>query len=125
VISSKLGWSKQGFMFWAWNEGCAFRQARDAAAHAGTLGHLMIESDIKDRALPGFEVPAGDCRHSSRSAFLNYLQWKRQMHFTPITMEVPLVSEVLQVGTTVDVVGRVAEQRNNANFKRYLSMEGF
>jgi hypothetical protein len=115
VISSNLGWSKQALMYWAWaqgKDGKDFRQSRDEAADAGTLGHALIEADIKDRALPDLSKYPKEISDKAEAAFLNYLEWKRQTHFTPITMEVPLISEILQAGTTIDVIGWVANKRS-------------
>ena len=50
VINGNLGWSKNGLMYWAWEQGRNgkdFRQSRDDAADAGTLAHALIEADIK------------------------------------------------------------------------------
>lgn len=130
VISSNLGWSKNGLMYWAWQQGRDgkdFRQTRDSAADAGTLCHAMIEHDIKNlppinmgeyaesllaKAAKNFVNPLGadpaktveDLISKAETGFLNYLEWKQGVRLVLKTMEVPLISERHQYGTTVDVV---------------------
>jgi len=115
VIGQNLGWSKGGLMYWAWQQGKDgkdFRQVRDEAADAGTLAHALIEADIKDRTLPDLSKYSAEIKGKAEAAFLNYLEWKKQSNFRPITMEVPCISEVLQAGTTIDIIGLVADKRS-------------
>jgi len=110
VISSNLGWSKGGLMYWAWmqgKEGKDFRESRDAAADAGTLAHAMVEADIKGKPLPRVENP--EIMSKAETAYLNFLQWKKMVNFALITMEVPCISEQLQFGTTIDILANVGE----------------
>jgi len=82
VISTNLGWSNQGLTFWRWievREGRDSRQSRDTAADTESLAHLMIEQDTKDRALRDLSKYPLQVASKAWSAFLNYLQWKRQM----------------------------------------------
>lgn len=110
IISSNLGWSKGGLMYWAWaqgKEGKDFRQIREAAADAGTLAHEMIETWIKGIKFDKDKYPK-ELVDIAETGFLNYLEWAEQVHFEPITMEVPLISEAYQYGTTIDVLAKVA-----------------
>jgi hypothetical protein len=120
VINKNLGWNKNVLLYWAWKEGKEgrdFRQTRSTAADAGTLAHAMIEADIKGQTSPNlFKYPEAVVL-KAKSAFLNYLEWSRQTHFTPITMEVPLISEILQAGTTIDIIGWVADKRSIVELK--------
>ena len=107
IISQNLGWSKGPLMYWSWKEGKEgrdFRQTRDSAADAGTLCHAMIEHDIKN--LPSVDTSkyAPELIEKAETGFLNYLEWKQGVRLVLKTMEVPLISEVHQYGTTVDVV---------------------
>jgi|SRR5689334_2414676 len=115
VISTNLGWSKPGLMYWAWQQGKDgkdFRESRDAAADAGTLAHAMIEADIKGRPLPRVENP--DIMSKAEAAYLNFLEWKGMVKFELLTMEVPCVSEGLQFGTTIDVLALVGENKRRS-----------
>ena len=115
VISTNLGWSKGGLMYWAWQQGRDgkdFRESRDAAADAGTLAHAMIEADIKGQPLPRLENPV--LMAKAETAYLNFLQWKKILHFDLITMEVPCISEELQYGTTIDILAFVGEPRRRS-----------
>lgn len=116
VIGSNLGWSKGALMYWAWKEGKEgrdFRQTRDTAADAGTLCHAMIEADIKGKPLPPPAVayPPGVVA-KAETGFLNFLEWKKMYGLKLITMEVPLVSEKYQFGTTIDILAEVAGKRS-------------
>jgi hypothetical protein len=120
IISKNLAWNKEVLMFWAWREGKEgrdFRQTRGTAADAGTLAHAMIEADIKGQTPPSLFKYPEEVVSKAESAFQNYLEWKRQTHFTPITMEVPLISEILQAGTTIDIIGWVADKRSIVEVK--------
>jgi hypothetical protein len=115
VISQNLGWNKQALMWWANECGLAGKRHREVsqeAADAGTLGHLLIECDIKEKSPPDLDRYPAEMVSKAESAFLNYLEWKRQTNFQPITMEVACISEELQAGTTIDVIGWVAGKRS-------------
>jgi hypothetical protein len=110
IIGSNLGWNKQALIYWGWSQGKAgldFRQTRDAAADAGTLAHAMIESWIKGQPFDK-EKYAKELIDIAETGFLNYLEWADQVHFEPITMEVPLISEKYQFGTTIDILAKVS-----------------
>lgn len=114
VIGSNLGWSKQGLMYWAWaqgRDGKDFRAVRDDAADAGTLCHAMIEADIKGLPHPEMIV-SPEARSKAETGFLNYLEWKKMYGLELIGMEIPLVSEAYQFGTTIDILARVAGKRS-------------
>lgn len=120
TVVGQLGWSKGALMWWAWTEGKEgrdFRATRDAAADAGTLGHAMIEADIKGRAPLDTSKLAPEIVGKAEAALLNYLEWKNQMRFEPIGMEIPCVSEELQTGTTIDIMGWVAGKRSIVEIK--------
>ena len=107
IINQNLGWSKGALMYWAWaqgKEGKNFRDTRDAAADAGTLCHGMIENDIKGLPPPDPSKYPKELIGKAETGFLNYLEWKQGVRLKLKTMEVPLVSETHQYGTTVDVI---------------------
>ncbi len=112
IISQNLGWNKQALMWWSAQMGPNYRQVSQAAADAGTLGHGLIECDIKGLPMTDMSQYPAEMVAKAEAAYLNYLEWKRQTNFTPITMEVACISEELQAGTTIDVIGWVAGKRS-------------
>jgi len=92
---------------------CVFKlvdpyKLRDAAADAGTLAHSMIEACIKKQPQPDISKVETDTLKKACQAYDNYLEWANQMKVELVTMEVPLVSERWQAGTTCDVIALVA-----------------
>jgi len=118
VIGSNLGWSKNALVYWAWaqgKQGLDFRQTRDAAADIGTVAHEMCECDIKGTKLDA--KYSADLVASATPAFENFLEWKSMVKFELLDMEVMCISEILQVGTTVDIVSRVNGKRSLTEIK--------
>ena len=61
IISQNLGWNKQALMYWANQEGLSGRNHRDTAqraADAGTIGHYLIDCDIKGIQPDTSKIPA-------------------------------------------------------------------
>jgi hypothetical protein len=109
VISQNLGWSKQPLLYWAWKQGKDgkdFRETRDFAADAGTLAHAMIEADIKNLPPPDTSKYAPEIVEKAETGYLNFMEWKLGIRLVLLTMEVPVVSEKYQYGTTIDIVAR-------------------
>lgn len=108
IIGQNLGWNKQQLMWWANQMGLEGKNHRDVAkkeADAGTLAHTMIEADIKQREMPeGFPKDIVD---KAKVCYLNFLEWKEQIHFNPIHTEVHLISEKYQYGATPDCIAEI------------------
>ena len=120
IIGANLGWSKNALMHWAWREGKEgrdFRETRDAAADAGTLGHAMIEAEIKGKPAPDFSKYPPEVVAKAETGYLNFLEWKTLYGLELITMEVPLISEEYQFGTTIDILARVNKKRSIVEVK--------
>ena len=120
IIGSNLGWSKGALMYWAWNEGREgrdFRQTRDAAANAGTIAHEMVERDIKGQPPLLYEGISNEIVAKAETGYLNFLEWKKMGNFELLGMEIPLVSERYQFGTTIDILARVANKRSIVEVK--------
>lgn len=81
------------------------------AADVGTICHAAIEAHIKHGEFPGEIDPR------ALKGFDNYLQWLSMVHFEPLTMETPLVSERYQFGTTIDIMGLVVGKRSIVEIK--------
>jgi len=104
VISANLGWNKQALMYWAWNEGMEGRNFRDTsqrAADAGTIAHEMIECDIKGKEFQSNGRPQ-ELIDKAETCYINFLDWKQKVKFSPFKTEIHLVSEKWQFGATPD-----------------------
>ncbi len=104
IIGSNLGWNKQQLIFWANQEGLAGRNCRDTvekAADAGTVGHYLVECDIKD-VKPDLTSFAPEAVDKGETAYLNFLEWRDTVQFKVYKTEVHLVSEIYNYGATPD-----------------------
>jgi hypothetical protein len=120
VIGQNCGWGKQALMYWAWDQGRNgkdFRETRDDAATAGTLCHAMIETDIKN-LLP-IDTSKFDpvIVTKAETGLLNYLEWKLGIRLELKTMEVSLISERYQYGTTLDIVASANDKTSIVEVK--------
>ena len=109
IIGGNLGWSKNGLMYWAWEQGRDgkdFRDTKQAAADAGTIAHLRIEADIKgiEPVIP--EAP-DEIQKKALNCYLNFMHWKETVNFKPLKSELTLVSEVNQYGGTIDCIAEI------------------
>lgn len=80
-------------------------EKRDKAADAGTLGHALVEHDIKGLPAPSLEGVPNDTRKKAEGCFLSYLEWKDTTKFKLIYSEVSLVSEAHGFGGCLDIGG--------------------
>lgn len=108
IIGANLGWNKQALMYWANQMGLDGKNHREVAekeADAGTLGHAMIEADIKQKPFPtGYRE---DITAKADTCYINFLEWKEAIHFKPINTEIHLVSEKHQYGATPDCIAEI------------------
>lgn len=112
IISQNLGWNKQQLMYWANQEGLAGRNHRDTAqraADAGTLGHYLIDCDIKGIPPDTSKFPK-EILEKGETCYLNFLEWKKMVNLRVVATEVNLVSEIYQYGLTPDCIGTVTEK---------------
>lgn len=131
IIGANLGWSKNALMFWSWRQGKDgkdFRETREVAADVGTLCHAMIEDNIKGSykaaTLTGL---TDEMLCLAKQGFESYLEWKQGIKLELVNMEVSLISERYQYGTTVDIVAKangrlclVECKTSNAVYEDYL-----
>lgn len=109
IISSNLGWNTQGLMHWAWEQGINgddYKQARDKAADIGTIGHALIEADLKGGRYTDYVDLRGvtqDMLDKAMNTFKAWEQWKNLFSFELISSEESLVSEKYQYGGTIDI----------------------
>ncbi len=98
-----------GLIHWAWKcgvDGIDYRQARDAAAEAGTIAHDMIDAWIHGRDW----APNGqndELLAKAEKGFDGFLSWATSTHLQVVETEVSLVSEQHRYGGTIDGVGRL------------------
>jgi len=125
IIGSNLGWKTGGLTYWACAQGQkypnlptheALNLARDAAADAGTVCHMMIECSIKDKKFETKDIKR-EILSLAETGFLNYLEWKEMVHLEPFTMEAAEVSEKYGYGTTIDILARVNKKRSIVEIK--------
>jgi hypothetical protein len=112
TIISNLGWNKQALLFWANQEGLAGRNHRDTsqkAADAGTIGHYLIECDIKSMK-PDLSKFPKDLIDKGETAYLNFLQWKKTVNFNLVHSELSLISEKYKYGATIDCIAWVNDE---------------
>lgn len=119
IISGNLGWNKQALMYWAWNEGVEgrdFRQSRDKAADAGTIGHYLIDCHIHGIE-PDTKSFDPELLDKAETCLLNFLEWADMFQFQAIETEVHLVSEKYQYGATPDCIATVLGKRALLDWK--------
>ncbi|MGE0289097.1 MAG: PD-(D/E)XK nuclease family protein [Bradyrhizobium sp.] len=98
----------EGLIYWAWDcgrQGIDYREARDAAASAGTIAHAMVEAHVRGEPFDRSKHPA-DLLAGADSAFRAYLDWREQSRLEPVAVELSLVSEAHRFGGTMDMVLR-------------------
>lgn len=110
-----------GLIHWAWNEGMEgrdYRDSRDKAANAGTIAHAMVEHHLTGKNIES-DLPDVDAETmaKARDAHEAYLQWERQSKIDFLAIENALVSEVHQVGGTIDGIGVIDDKLCVIDFK--------
>jgi predicted RecB family nuclease len=100
-----------GLIHWAHNlglQGIDYRQARDKAADAGTLGHDMIEAHIKGEDPYGVEGPE-DLIQKATQAYQAFVLWFESNSLEIVDTEMTLVSEKYRFGGTPDALGKTPQ----------------
>ncbi len=112
IIGGNLGWSKNGLIHWAWDQGINgldYRQTRDKAADTGTIAHAMVEHELKGEKFdwPGLAWKLGATDNEqvkqAESAFAEFVNWKEVYKFELKHSEHLLVSEQYQYGGQIDI----------------------
>ena len=82
-------------------EGIDSSKYTDEAAAVGTLAHAMVQAHLQGEELDTsmFSPIQVDL---AQNAVLSYLEWEKRHTIEPIICEVPMVSEKLRFGGTVD-----------------------
>ncbi len=94
-----------GLIHWAWEQGrdgLDYRQTRDSAADAGTLGHLMIDARIRRKPMPEEKDYPSDIWAKAKSSFSAFEKWADQTKLIPVETEVPMTCSCHMFGGCLD-----------------------
>jgi len=89
-------------------QGINYRDARDKAADAGTLGHDMIEAYIKGNDLDAVEGPE-DLLAKASMGYQAFKLWFTSTNIEIVDTEMTLISEKYRFGGTPDALGKTGE----------------
>lgn len=124
VISTSLGWGKEGLLHWAWEQGVEgkdFREERQAAADAGTIAHSLCEADVKGLRRPTKPFEATEREHENwglaEQAYQAYLDWKEMSKMRLVVSEASFVSNNFRYGGTIDSIGEFKDGLELVDFK--------
>lgn len=116
-------------MFWAFSQGKAAERGeiqrlydkRDEAAEIGTVAHEMAEAHIHGidplKLLESYDNLGEEGKAQAIQAFEMFKRWCEIVNVEWLHTEIPLVSEKLQVGGTIDAVARVGGKLAIVDFK--------
>ena len=105
----------EGLLAWAnqlGREGKSHREARQAAADAGSLAHTMVENAIHGRdPMEGIPPVEASVLEQAKTGYGGFVRWNEIMALTYLETEVPMVSEQERYGGTPDAIARSKEGR--------------
>lgn len=109
-VTTILGFINKGdaLLKWAYEcgvEGIDFRKEKDQAADIGTIAHAMAECYINGWELDTSNLSPEDVS-LAENAFIKFVTWWDDEGFVLVQSELPLVSETLQVGGTLDILAK-------------------
>jgi hypothetical protein len=121
-VTTVIGRFKHADMLIRWavketREGRNYEETRDAAAHAGTIAHTLVECAIAGHPEPDFSKADPATLAKARRAFTGYMGWQRAVGAEIRWSERRLVSAKLRVGGTPDAGGIIAGQRALIDWK--------
>lgn len=85
-------------------------------ADVGTLSHLMIDCEVKGKALNLEEFPI-NIVEQAKTCFENFQTWKKRHDFNPVETEISLISEKYQFGGTIDCIAQIDDKLSIADWK--------
>ena len=100
--------AKPALIHWAWKlgtEGQDYRKVRDKAGDIGTVAHYLIECEIKGEKPDTSEYAPADVEKAETS-LLAFLEWRDDYKLDTLASELPLVSETMDFGGTLDWVSK-------------------
>ena len=111
IISQHLGWNKNALLAWTKRMMLGGQDSDKVLSEAGDIGtllHLLIEGHQQ-----GFDVDTKDYSYNQEKAamkaFAGYLQWYEKKKYKSLANELVLVNEEMQVGGTVDSIGKMGD----------------
>lgn len=99
-----------GLLIWANREGKAGRdlnEARDAAAEDGHVSHQWIVDAIHGRPRTAYAYTDAGTLAKAERALEAFQRWAAVVRLEIVATEIPLVSEALKFGGTLDAIGLV------------------
>jgi len=127
IINGHLGWNKQALLGWTKRMMLGGQDSDKVLSEAGDIGtllHLLIEGHQQ-----GFDVDTKDYSYNQEKAamkaFAGYLQWYEKRKFKSLRNELVLVNEEMQVGGTIDSIGKMGDDLVVVDWKtsKYLYAE--
>jgi hypothetical protein len=109
-----------GLIHWAWqcgNDGVDYRDARDAAASAGTIAHGMIERFAKGEDPDLVECEDAEMLEKAKQGFRNFKLWFSSSRVEILETEIPLVSETYRFGGCPDGLGTIGNDLTLLDWK--------
>jgi hypothetical protein len=112
ITGNNLGWNKEPLMHWANQCGLDGHYHRDiagAAADAGTIGHYLVDCNIKS-VIPNIAKfdAAEDLIDKANNCLSNFKNWRKVVNLKVYKTEISMVSERYRYGLTPDCVGWIA-----------------
>ena len=111
IISQHLGWNKNALLAWTKRMMLGGQDSDKVLSEAGDIGtllHLLIEGHQQ-----GFDVDTKDYSYNQEKAamkaFAGYLQWYEKKKYKSLANELVLVNEEMQVGGTIDSIGKMSD----------------
>lgn len=104
---------------WANNlglEGYDVQEYRKAQANVGTLGHAMIQAELRGENF-NFYGFSQEERDRAANVLASFRAWRRTVDLEPILVEEPLVSESARYGGTIDLYARLGPRRGIIDVK--------
>ena len=127
ILSQHLGWNKNALIAWTKRMMLGGQDSDKVLSEAGDIGtllHLLIEGHQQ-----GFDVDTKDYSYNQEKAamkaFAGYLQWYEKRKFKSLRNELVLVNEEMQVGGTIDSIGKMGDDLVVVDWKtsKYLYAE--
>jgi hypothetical protein len=113
IISSQIGWNKNGLLYWANKkglEGLSLEEARQEATGIGTRAHQLIEADIRGREPPLCDWMTPDDEVKVETCMAAWRAWRMASKLEVTHIERELTSSRWDVGGRVDVIGKIGDQ---------------
>lgn len=120
TINGIMGMNKKALMGWAarmGREGKDYKKVVTKACNIGSCGHFMIECDLKGDIPDLGNFTANDIEAATR-AYEAFCEWRDQFKsFKFIYSELPIVSELFDVGGTEDLIVEINKNLCLIDFK--------